>query len=776
MRATTHKSIRDLKRQWRQVAAVAVTIMLGVMVYIATAGAYQNLSASYQETYDRLAFADYVATGGDPADVATAATDAGASDAITRLQIDPPMLIEDTKLLGRVVGMPTDAHPAIDDVDVIDGDYFDDGATDQVLLETHAAETFDVGPGDTLQIFGLDGWETVTVQGVVDSPEYLWAARSRQDIMSDPHSFAVVYAPEDMAEQWFGEGPNQALALMPADASDDDGDAVEQAMRDAGATAITPWEDQASNATLSEDLDGFDEMSKAFPALFMIAAGVASWVLLARRIIQERPIIGTLMASGARRGRVLRHYLGQGIVIGAIGSVLGVALGMLANRAVTTAYTGFVGVPDTVIHNYPWMIAIGLAFGIVVGILGALGPAITASRTAPAAAMRAAGSSKPPGAWSRMVARLDWLPVSARMALRDIVRSRKRTFATMLGTVLALILVLASSGMMTSIVQAVNLQYTEINLEDATVAAQKGAGVDDALADVDGVSAVEPTTLGQVTIVADDDSYATLLHGYEPDTTMHGFRSQDGSFIDLPTDGVLIGQAVIDLLDVGVGDSITLSTDAGDTDVTIAGFLDEPIGTSVYTTNDAAATILPETSAEAYALSFDEGVNRDEMRQTITQLDGVVAYQDTRAIISTIDDYLGLFWAFIGIMILLGAILAFAVMYVTMAVNVVERTGELATLRAAGAPVRKVAGAIAVESLLATIIAIPLGLWLGAVAAQQFLNTFNNDLFQLDLMWSWWVLPAAALGVLAAALISQIPAARAVKKVDIATVVRERAA
>ena len=106
------------------------------------------------------------------------------------------------------------------------------------------------------------------------------------------------------------------------------------------------------------------------------------------------------------------------------------------------------------------------------------------------------------------------------------------------------------------------------------------------------------------------------------------------------------------------------------------------------------------------------------MRRAITQLRGVVAYADSHAVTRTVDQYLGLFWVFIGIMIVLGAVLALAVIYVTMAVNVVERTNELATLRAAGVPSGRVAGTLATESLVATALGVPIGLVLGVIAAR----------------------------------------------------------
>jgi len=775
MRASTHKSLRDLRRQKAQVIAVAITIMLGVAMYIAAAGAFQNLTASYNQTYERLGFADLMAEGGDIDAVAQAALDAGAAQVETRVQTDQPMLIEGTKLLGRVVSVPAGTHPAINDVDVIEGDYIDADAADQVLAETHAAQTFELAPGDSLQVYALTGWETVTVQGVVDSAEYLWPARSRQEVASDPYSFAVIYAAPEAVSAWFGLEPNQVTVLMPSGSSNADRDVVEQAMRAAGATSVTPWEDQASNATLSEDLQGFDQMSVAFPFMFLSAAAIAAYVMLARRIVQERPIIGTLMAAGANRGAVLRHYLGQGVIIGALGSVVGVMLGAAMNSSLTTWYTTFVGIPDTVIRNYPWMIATGLAFGIAVGVLGALGPAITASRIAPAAAMRSAPQATKPGRWSAFVARLNWLSASGRMALRDVVRNPRRTLATMLGTILALVLVLASVGMMTSMMQAIAIQFQEVQTEDALVGAQTGAVTADQFASLDGVAAVEPIATGQVTVIHGDASYDTVLYGFEPDTQMHGFRSADGEDAALPAEGLLAGSALVDVLGVAVGDTVVVETDAGETEIALVGFLDEPLGTAVYAEISTAAAMLPDEGVDTFALQYHEGADRDSLRQEITQIEGVVLYQDARAIVGMIDDYLGLFWAFIGAMILLGGVLALAVMYVTMAVNVVERTGELATLRAAGAPVRKVAGAIATENLLATMLAIPLGLWLGALAAQRLLASFSSDLFTLELRWEWWTLPATALVVIAAALVSQWPTARAVKRVDVATVVRERA-
>lgn len=590
MRITTRKTLRDLRRQRGQVVAVGLTIALGVALYVASAGAFLNLSTSYQHTYDRLHFADLVATGPVPEAAAQAAVGAGATTAITRTQTDPPMEIDGVRLLGRVISLPDAGRPAVDDVDVIDGTYLT-GAADEVLVEKHAAATFNLAPGDTVRIFGQGAWHEATVAGVVVSPEYLWPARSRQEAIADPHSFAVVFATDTTVSSWLGAAPTQTLVLLPGGADASATGPVAHAMRQAGATDVTTWTQQASHATLKEDLDGFNQMSVAFPLLFLTAAGVASYVMLARRILRERPVIGTLMASGARRGRVLRHYLSQGLLVGLASSVVGVAIGAALNGAITSAYTSALGIPDTIVDNHPATILYGLAFGPLVGLLGAFLPALTAARTTPAAAMRPQAPAHRPGPLSRAIARWHGLSVSTRMALRDVGRNRRRTVATALGGVLALVVVLASVGLMTSMIAALTMQFDEVQVQDATVTVASGGPDESALASIDGVSAVEPTSVTQVTVASAGKSYSTALVGFTPDTAMHGFISPAGDDLALPSDGVLAGSALAQSLGVAPGDALTVTSASGTATFTLVGFVEEPLGTQLYATLDTADAV-----------------------------------------------------------------------------------------------------------------------------------------------------------------------------------------
>ncbi|WP_433713949.1 FtsX-like permease family protein [Nocardia sp. CA-084685] len=770
-RVLVRKIGRDLRRRAAQVAAIAVTVLLGVLLFVASYDSFRNLETSYRQTYERLHLADFTARGGDPAAIAAAVRDAdGVARIVTRTQADVPMSIGGTELVGRITGDTA----GIDEIELTAGSLPDPAHPDQVVVEHHAARTFDLTVGSRLRIFDGTDWRQVSVSGVARSAEYLWPARSRQDIIGDPHAFAVVFAPQAAALRLSGQpGPNQTLLEMSPTATPSERDRIIEVLRSAGAAAVEPRREQPSNAALHQDLNGFSEIAIGFPALFLIAAAIAEYVLITRLVQAERPIIGTLLAMGARRRTVVGHYVGYGVAVTGVGALLGVLSGFVVTSAVTAAYTRQIGIPDTVVEHRVATAVIGFALGLLTGVIAALVPAIAAARIAPAAAMRGDGDGPAPARW---FARWDRLPVVVRMALRSLTRGRRRTFATMTGTVLALILILASVGMLTSMRAMLKVQFGQVQQEDATVLVAPGtADLLARLRAVSGVAVVEPGTMTPVTVAANGNSYSTRLTGLPPNTTMHGFRNPDGGSQQLPEDGVLAGAPLAEKLGVRLGDILTVTTPFGTAQQQrLAGFVDEPLGTSLYATN-ATAHALGGLGTTGYLLRFDPGGDRNALRTNITDLPGVIAYTDTHALENQVDKFLGLLWIFIAVMLILGATLAFTVIYVTMTVNLAERITELATLRAAGVSVRRLTAALAIENLTATLLAVPLGLTAGIATAWAFLRSFTSDMFDIDLVIGALPPLLAVAAVVTAAALSQLPAGRLIQRIDVARVVRERA-
>ncbi len=134
-------------------------------------------------------------------------------------------------------------------------------------------------------------------------------------------------------------------------------------------------------------------------ALSYIALLVGMYLIyntVAISVVQRRPEVGTLRAIGATRRQIFLTFLAEGALFGIAGSLVGLALGAVlaqfsvgaVSRTVDTMYVA--SHADHVIYA-PLVLLKAFVIGVAAAIVAALLPAIDASGTAPAIAMRAAG-------------------------------------------------------------------------------------------------------------------------------------------------------------------------------------------------------------------------------------------------------------------------------------------------------------------------------------------------------------------------------------------------
>ena len=162
------------------------------------------------------------------------------------------------------------------------------------------------------------------------------------------------------------------------------------------------------------------------------------------------------------------------------------------------------------------------------------------------------------------------------------------------------------------------------------------------------------------------------------------------------------------------------------------------------------------------------------MRRTLEDLDGVAAVVLTRALEAAVDEYMGLFYALVGIMLVLGAALAFVLVFNTMTVNLAERTVEVATMKAEGVSAGRLAKLITVENLMVMVGATVPGLIIAYYVAVVFMASFDSDLFTFTLHIRPLTFLWTALAIIVVGLASQRPGFRTLRALDVARVVRER--
>lgn len=120
--------------------------------------------------------------------------------------------------------------------------------------------------------------------------------------------------------------------------------------------------------------------------MVVVVLGIASVLVVS--VVQKRREIGILRAMGATQGQVLRIFLLQGAIVGAVGSALGVVLADLLIRAFTHFVRGSDGLPLFNIALEPSQALRVALVATVCGVLAAVAPARRASRLDPAEAIR----------------------------------------------------------------------------------------------------------------------------------------------------------------------------------------------------------------------------------------------------------------------------------------------------------------------------------------------------------------------------------------------------
>ncbi len=149
---------------------------------------------------------------------------------------------------------------------------------------------------------------------------------------------------------------------------------------------VESW--QESNAQLVSALNAqsISTLLIRVVVMMVVVLGIASVLVVS--VVQKQREIGILRAMGTTRAQVMRIFLLQGALVGALGSLGGIALSFAMIELFTTFVRGADGLPLFSIALPPSLAlqVAGLALGA--GVLAALAPARRAARMDPAQAIR----------------------------------------------------------------------------------------------------------------------------------------------------------------------------------------------------------------------------------------------------------------------------------------------------------------------------------------------------------------------------------------------------
>jgi putative ABC transport system permease protein len=778
------KTLRDLRASLAQSAALIVIVMLGVASFAASVAAFRDLATSYQSTYDRLHLADVTFS-------VTSAPESAADDlrrldgveAVTaRLVVDTGLELADADgqsqdpIRARLIGMPAQDHPAVNDVLVLDGGYLPAGESDAALMESHFAEYYHLGPGDDITPI-LNG-EKVTFQatGVAASPEYLVVSPSKQEIFPSVRSFGVFFVVQSELQRRLGlEGTvnNFAVLINPVADTPAVVSAAQDLLAPYGLTETTLQKDQPSNAALSADLEGFREIAYLMPIVILLVAAVSVYVMLGRQVRAQAPQIGLMKAIGYTDGAVLWHYLLYALVIGVLGAGLGALLGLPLGYLITKSYALELGIPIVTARFYPELLVEGVLLSLLATILAAVGPARGALRQSPAQAMRLDPAIAQVKGRVSALERILPLPLWMRLPLRNVLRVPRRSLTTAMGVVFAYILFLMVWGMTDSMNFFFQNNYSEVERWDvaALYDTPQSQAVRDEISGWDGVKKVEPLAQLPATLKTGGRSEDVLLTALGTDQTLHGFRFAEGITAEnaLADGRLVLSSGLLKKIGLDEGDSVTLDTQLGKQTFSLGPPSDELMNTIVFVSLAELQKRIgsPAPVFNAFYLAADDA-QVGQIKRDLYHLPGAVSVQRKADIVEDLQGYMILFYAFTGVMLIFSLLMAFALLFNAMTVGVLERKREFATMRSLGTGRRWIALLLSGESGILWVLTLLPGLLLGYLMALAMGSMFNTDLFTFTIVIAPATYVAAALGILVTMLLAALPAVRRVNRLNLA--------
>lgn len=561
---------------------------------------------------------------------------------------------------------------------------------------------------------------------------------------------------------------------------------IDQGQKDLDEMATCEWyvlgrDTNSGFVSYSQDAERVDNLSSIFPVIFFVVAALACLTTMTRMVEEQRTQIGSLKALGFSRLAISQKYIGYAFVASLVGGLIGLGVGAtLIPAVIANAFQIMYAIPglDYKMQLPLFVLAVLAAVACTTG--AALWACLSTLIDTPANLMR----PRAPKAGKRVF--LEYIkPIWRRLSftwkvtMRNLFRYQKRFWMTVIGIGGCTALIVTGFGLHESIFDVLDKQFDEISLYDATVGLdedlteEQKQGIEDYL---DGEEAVEDymfTYQQMMDASTTGTSYDVYLFAVDDVEEFGRFvdlrHRSDHAPVELDGSGVVIDEKLSELLDVSVGDTITLEGDQR-VEAVVADITENYVYHYVYLTRDLYTQLYGEDyQNNVMLLVYQDGMGVDVSNQTsetLMKMDGVASYSYIATIRDSFEDSMDAINYAVVIIILAAAALAFVVLYNLTNINITERTRELATLKVLGFYDRETTAYVYRENVFLTLFGIVLGLVLG-----RFLHAWMVVTVEVDLVMFGRTAPlyayllAAALTVVFSVVVN-IAAHFKLKKVD----------
>ena len=248
-----------------------------------------------------------------------------------------------------------------------------------------------------------------------------------------------------------------------------------------------------------------------------------------------------------------------------------------------------------------------------------------------------------------------------------------------------------------------------------------------------------------------------------------GHRTNDAPVV-LPDDGVVITEKLSELLEVSVGDTVTLDNNGKRVQARVDDIAENYVSHYVYLSDGCYRALFGEgPELNEMLLRYADGAGEaesDTVSADLMALDGVDSYSYIATLRDNFTDSMEAIDYAVVIIITAAAALAFVVLYNLTNINITERIRELATLKVLGFFDREVTAYVYRENIFLTLFGIVLGLVMGRFLHAWMVLTVEVEMVMFGRVappYAYWL--AAGLTVVFSVAVN-IAAHFKLKKVD----------
>ena len=368
-------------------------IVLGVAVFVGMHTANQSVLFAFSTTVDRIAGKTELQVTAGEAGFHEEVLEQVQNASTVRVAVPVIEAVVDTNLKGQgnllVLGVDMTGDRTLRDYDLDSGDdaVIDDplvflAQPDSIILSKEFADRNHIAVGGRVALGTVEGEKQFTVRGVMKSSGLTSAFGGNLAIMD-------IYA----AQHMFGRGRSF--------------DRIDLAVKE-GRTLKDAEQELARLLGPGFQVDppsGRGQQFEAMLAAYSMMVGISSLFALfigmfiiynsfAIAVTQRRSEIGILRALGATRGQIRWLFLGESAVTGLIGSLGGLAFGVLIARGIAATIGALIadvyGVAQHAdeLSTSPGLLALAMVIGIGTSIIAAVIPAYGAARVDPVQALQ----------------------------------------------------------------------------------------------------------------------------------------------------------------------------------------------------------------------------------------------------------------------------------------------------------------------------------------------------------------------------------------------------